>query len=62
VLFQQAHLPRYGDADLAVNPAIWITNIIALLLPAVLADAGVDDSRPKDPRSGPKVPHRNNLR
>ena len=37
MFFQQAHLVRYGDVDLAVNLAIWITNIIALLL----ADAGL---------------------
>ncbi|QGY00574.1 hypothetical protein MMSR116_00580 [Methylobacterium mesophilicum SR1.6/6] len=40
VFLRQTQLRRYGDADFFVNPAITITNIIALLLPTVLADAG----------------------
>ncbi|UYW24784.1 hypothetical protein OKC48_16035 [Methylorubrum extorquens] len=44
-----------------MNPAIKITNFIALPLLAVLAELADDDSRPKDPLRDTEVPHRINL-
>jgi len=35
VFVPQLQLPWYGSADLALNPTIKITNIKALLLPAL---------------------------
>jgi hypothetical protein len=60
VLPQPVQLPCCGKTDLAVNQAIKITNIVALLLPAMLMDAVVN-SRTNDMHSAIEGPHLSNL-